>query len=63
MQKYLVSSKKSSTFASAFAQKTGLTPKAQAMIFEKMSIITRCSTREQLYRPSLVDYEFPLNYT
>ena len=38
MQKYLVSSKICSTFASAFAQKTGVTQKAQAMIFERMSI-------------------------
>ena len=40
-QKYLVSSKKSSTFASAFAQKLGSPQKTRAMIFEKMSIITR----------------------
>ena len=40
-QKYLVSSKKSSTFASAFAQNLGSPQKTRAMIFEKMSIITR----------------------
>ena len=47
MQDYLVGSKKSSTFASAFAQKrTGV-----KMIFERLSIITRCSTREHLMVP------------
>ena len=40
-QKYLVNSKKSSTFASAFAQNLGSPQKTRAMIFEKMSIITR----------------------
>ena len=40
MQKYLVSSKKSSTFALAFAQKTGFAPKGASnkMIFERLSI-------------------------
>ncbi len=39
MQKYLVSSKKSSTFALAFAQKSGVAQKsASKMIFERMSI-------------------------
>ena len=37
--------KKSSTFASAFAQKWGTPQEPKQMIFEKMSIITRCSTR------------------
>ena len=46
MQKYLVMSKICSTFASAFAQKFRLTLNDESTIFEKMSIITRCSTRE-----------------
>ena len=46
LQKYLVSSKICSTFASAFAQKTGHPEKAQAMIFEKMSIHNKIVVQE-----------------
>ena len=47
MQKYLVISKKSSTFASAFAQKWGTPQKSTSkMIFEKMSIHNKIVVQE-----------------
>ena len=46
MQKYLVISKKSSTFASAFAQKWGTPQKSRRMIFEKMSIHNKIVVQE-----------------
>ena len=46
MQDYLVSSKKSSTFASAFAQKWGTPQKSKAMIFERMSIHNKIVVQE-----------------
>ena len=53
----MVSSKICSTFASAFAQKTGLPQKAQAMIFERLSIHNKIVVQELIVKSMALRHE------